>query len=82
MATKQDYEIYNLIGSGLTKAEVGRQFGVSPRTVGRRLIIYYNRSVRLGAHEVRPAPSTFTQMFARETNWYELDKLNSMKPPP
>ena len=54
----------------------------SARTVGRRLIIFYNKSVRLGAHEVRPAPSTFTQMFARETNWYELDKFNSIKPPP
>ena len=37
----------------------------SPRTVGRRLKINYNRSVSLGAHEVRPAPSTFTQMFER-----------------
>jgi hypothetical protein len=35
MASKQDYEICALIEQGKSKAEVGRLFGVSPRTVGR-----------------------------------------------
>lgn len=62
MATKQDYEIYNLIGSGLSKAEVGRRFGVSPRTVGRaveRVRVFEASEPEQATDEPIAAESTF-----------------------
>ena len=58
MASKQDYEIYALIEQGESKAEVGRRFGVSPRTVGRAIerVIKEELVNRCRAPEVKERP--------------------------
>lgn len=58
MASKQDYEIYALIEQGKSKAEVGRRFGVSPRTVGRAIerVIKEELVNRCRASEVKERP--------------------------
>lgn len=58
MASKQDYEIYVLIEQGKSKAEVGRRFGVSPRTVGRAIerVIKEELVNRCRAPEVKERP--------------------------